>query len=1480
MDKSNGSPVGSVMVVGGGAAGIQAALDLADSGFFVYLVEKTSAIGGTMSQLDKVFPTNDCSMCIISPKLVECGSHPNIELLTLSELTGLEGEAGHFRATVLRHPRFIDLSKCTGCGECATVCPVHRKNEFDGGLSTRKAVYKRYPQAVPSGFAVEKKGISPCKASCPANVSVQGYIALAAEGRFREALALIKRANPLPAVCGRVCDHPCETACSRNEIDQPVAIDSIKRFIADLDLNSGTRYVPEIKHSRTEKVAVIGSGPAGLTCAYYLAVEGYRVTVFEKLPVPGGMLAVGIPAYRLPRDILNAEIQVIRDLGVEFRTGVRIGTDVTIAELRDLGYRAFFIAVGAHECRGLGIDGENLEGVYAGLDYLREVNLGRDVPLGNRVAVIGGGNVALDAARTARRCGSAHPVVIYRRGPEEMPASAEELEECREEGIEIVTLAAPTRILGDPGRVKAVECVRMTLGEPDSSGRRRPEPVPGSEFIMEVDAVIPAIGQESDWACLTPDCACTLTDWKTMRVDPVTLQSDDPDIFAGGDAVAGPGMVVEAIAAGKRAAVSIDRAIRGIDLREGREEERTPVGDVDVAGRDRIPREPMPKLPPPLRTAGFDEVRLGFSEEQVRKEAARCLQCGVCSECLQCVSACTAGAVCHDQKPFDRTIEVGSVILAPGARTFDPSRLDVYLYGKHPNVVTSLDFERILSASGPFLGHLVRPSDGKVPRGIAWLQCVGSRNLNECGNGYCSSICCMAAIKEAMVAKEHSPAPLDAAVFFSDMRTCGKDFDTYYDRSRNEYGLRFVRSCVNGIRAAPGDRLVIDYTSEEGEPGTEEFDMVVLSVGLEIPPDVTDLARKIGVRTNRHGFALTEGFTPASTSRPGVYVCGLFQGPKEIPFAVADAGAAVCAASCDLAEARGSMVKAKELPPEIDQADTPPRIGVFVCNCGINIGSVVHVEEVADYASRLPNVVRTEQFLFTCSEDSREKIRKAIVDDRLNRVVVAACSPQTHEPFFQETLRSCGINRYLFEMANIRNQDSWVHQDDPERATAKAKDLVRMAVARVSLLKPLVEKPLSIRRKALVIGGGVAGLNASLGIARQGLDVVLVEKDTELGGMARHIGHTIEGLDVRAYLDGLVKEVREHPKIEVLTDAALLDFKGYKGNFTTEVRVGAENGTRRIEHGAVIVASGAREYRPAEFLYGRDDRVMTQVELGRLLTGNEHETHGWSRVVMIQCVGSRSAENPNCSRTCCETAVRHALTLKDADPAMDVVILYRDVRMYGTLEEYYVEARNRGIRFVRYEAEHPPDVAIDNGSLSATYRDIPLRRQVRVDADAVVLSTATVAEGNERLATLLKLSRDPQGFFIEAHTVLRPVDFSSEGMYLCGMAQGPKLIGESVTQAMAAASRAASFLSSTDRTVGGMVATVDESRCVACLSCVRNCPYGVPRINDRGVSEINEAICQGCGICASECPAKAIRLANYGDDQVMIKVDALLEGIV
>ena len=1007
-ETTNTQKIGSVMVVGAGVAGMQASLDLANAGYYVYLVDRSPTIGGVMAQLDKTFPTNDCAMCIISPKLVEVGRHLNIKVLTNTDVEAVQGQAGDFQVTVSHYPRYIDPVKCTACGQCRMVCPATAVNEFNQGLDVRKAAYIKYPQAVPLAFSIDRE---------------------------------------------------------------------------------------------------------------------------------------------------------------------------------------------------------------------------------------------------------------------------------------------------------------------------------------------------------------------------------------------------------------------------------------------------------------------------------TCIGCGLCEK------VCLAGAVQYDEQPRQREIPVGSVILAVGNQVFDASKLATYNYLGCPNVVTSLEFERILSASGPYRGHLMRPYDREEPKKIAWLQCVGSRSLQSCAHSYCSAVCCMYAIKEAVIAKEHAHYDLDTAIFFMDMRTYGKEFEQYYNRAK-ELGVRFVRSRVHTVDPEGESDLRIDYADENGEQQSEVFDMVVLSVGFEVGEEVVKLAERLGIELNDHNFAKTNGFQPVATSRPGIYVCGTLQGPKDIPQSVMEASGAAAASSSLLSEARWTQTKVRDIPPERDVQEEEPRVGVFVCNCGINIGGIVNVPEVREYARSLPNVVHVEDNLFTCSQDTQVKMAEIIKEKGINRMVVAACTPLTHEALFRETLTDVGLNKYLFEMANIRNQDSWVHMNDPKRATDKAKDLVRMSVARAALLQPLQEKTVEVNQRAVVIGGGVAGMNAALNLAEQGYEAIIVEKEKELGGMARNLYHTIEGLDIQQYVASLVEKVHANDKIQVLTEALVVSFSGYKGNFVTEVLVGPTMYERKIKHGAAVVATGAQEYRPSEFLYGQHQRVMTQVELGKVLHGNGSAAKDWQRVVFIQCVGSRNQENPNCSRICCQGAVKHALHLKELNPDVEILVLYRDMRMYGMLEDYYQQARKAGIVFSRFKLDQLPEVAGNGDELRVTFVDHVLQRPVQMSVDALVLSAATVANDTEELASLLKLPRNAYGFFIEAHAKLRPVDFASEGIFLCGTAHGPKLISESIAQGLAAASRAGSFLANTELRVGGAIAWVDPSRCAACLVCVMSCPYGVPRVNEDNVSEINEALCQGCGVCVSECPAKTIHLDHFRDDQIAANVRALLEGVM
>ncbi len=1003
--------IGSVLVAGGGIAGIQASLDLANSGYYVYLVEKASSIGGVMAQLDKTFPTNDCSMCIMSPKLVEVGRHKNIEIITLADIEDIDGTVGNFSVKVRQRPRYVDMDKCIACGLCAEKCPKKVPDDYNAGLAIRKAIHVLYPQAVP------------------------------------------------------------------------------------------------LKYS---------------------------------------------------------------------------------------------------------IDAEN--------------------------------------------------------------------------------------------------CIKLTKGK-----------------------------------------------------------------------------------------------------------------------------------------------------------------CGICEK------VCPAKAINYEDTEKHLNLNVGSVIFSAGFKVFDPSRLQSYMYGQHKNVVTSLEFERILSASGPTMGHLTRPSDGAEPKKVAWLQCVGSRDVNRAKNAHCSSVCCMYAIKEAIIAKEHSHDPLDCAVFFMDMRTHGKDFEACYNDAKDKHEIRFLRSRIHSVEPVTDDPnlLSLRYIDDEGNPKTETFDLVVLSVGLEVDPSLKALADKLGLALTEGQFCKTESFTPVETSREGIYVCGAFQGPKDIPQSVIEASSAALCAGKNLAAARGTLTKQAEVVPETNVQNQRPRIGVFVCHCGSNIGGVVDVPGVTEYAKSLPYVAYASDNLYSCSQDTQDAMTAVIKEHKLNRIVVAACTPKTHEPLFQETLAAAGLNKYLFEFANIRNHVSWVHKENPEWATEKSKELVRMAVAKVACFSPLQEAELEINQSGLVIGGGLAGMSAAKGLSEQGYQVHLIERDDELGGQARHLVNTWQGEDVQAELKKIVQQVESDENIVVHKSTTLSAVDGFVGNFISTLKTGEQE--QRIPHGVTVIATGAEPYKPTEYLYGEHQAVVTHRELDRRFLDDPASLDKVETAVFIQCVGSREPDRPYCSRVCCTHSVESAIKLKEMNPERNVVVLYRDIRTYGERERLFEKARRLGVIFVRFGLDSKPQLRAEGDKVLIQVTDHILHQPMEIEADLVTLATAIVPYKDEQLAQFFKVPLTSDGFFLESHVKLAPSDFATDGVFLCGMAHYPKPIDESIAHGMAAASRATTLLARKRINISGQVAYVDQADCSGCGVCVEVCPYNAPNIipegRFQGKSEINPMTCKGCGLCMASCRSGAINLRGYEQDQIMAQLE-------
>ena len=855
-------------------------------------------------------------------------------------------------------------------------------------------------------------------------------------------------------------------------------------------------------------------------------------------------------------------------------------------------------------------------------------------------------------------------------------------------------------------------------------------------------------------------------------------------------------------------------------------------------------------------------------------------------KCLICQSVCENKAIDFSQMPEKVEVNVGAIVLASGFEPFDPSLRNDYGYGVFENVVTSLDFERLTCSTGPYRGEVLRPSDQKPPKKIAWIQCVGSRQVIEGGNSYCSAVCCTYTQKQVGLAKVHDEEA-ECTVFHNDVRAYGKDFERYFQGTADLPGVRFIRSYVSVGREIPETKNVtIRYSTPDEGVKEEEFDLVVLSVGLDPPKDAEELAQKFGIELNDHSFCKTDPRLPIKTSRPGVFVSGAFQGPIDIPESVFGASGASSLTGELLKKRRGKLTIEKVYPVEMDVAEEEPKIGVFVCHCGANIGSVVNVPEVVEYCLTLPYVVYAQEQLFSCATNAANEITDIIKEKKLNRVVIAACSPLTLEPLFRDTVREAGLNQYFLEMANIREHDSWVHSKEKEEATAKAKDIIRMSVARATHLEPLQEIELPVNKTALVVGGGIAGMNCALSIAEQGHEVYLVEKESDLGGMARRLYYTLEGMDVQAYLKDLSTKVYRHPLVHVLTDAVITDVAGYIGNFVTTVDTGGW--VREIEHGAVILAIGADEYKPTEYLYGESDQVVTYLEMEEQIAKGDERLLNAENVVMIQCVGCRNEERNYCSRVCCSQAVKNALKLREANPQADIYILYRDMRTYGFKEDYYRLASENDIKFIRYEPDKAPSVqAVEEGGkkvLRVGVFDPILQKEIAIDADILGLAAAVVPSSeSHKVANLFKVALGQDGFFKEAHVKLRPVDFATDGVFLCGTAHYPKHIQEAINQAYGAAGRVLTLLSHDIVTVSGAVCVVDEKRCMGCGACAEACTYGAIKLQGklkRKKATVNPVLCKGCGLCNAVCPTAAISLKHYNNEEIISEIDAAVARLI
>jgi heterodisulfide reductase subunit A len=853
-------------------------------------------------------------------------------------------------------------------------------------------------------------------------------------------------------------------------------------------------------------------------------------------------------------------------------------------------------------------------------------------------------------------------------------------------------------------------------------------------------------------------------------------------------------------------------------------------------------------------------------------------------KCRICEGVCQNDAIDLNQTAEKVQINVGAIILSPGLEPFDPRVRDEYGYGKMQNVVTSLDYERLMCATGPYEGEILRASDKKPPYRVAWIQCVGSRRVTPGENSYCSAVCCTYTQKQVILTKEHD-AEAECTIFHNDIRSFGKDFERFYERAERLPGVRFIRSYTSIVKEDPESKnITIRYSTPDDGVKEEEFDMVVLSVGLNPPADAKELAEKFGVELNHHDYCEINPVNPIETTRPGIFVSGAFQSPMDIPESVFSASGAGSQCAELLDHRRGKLATERVYPPERDVSKEEPRIGVFVCHCGANIGRVVNVPETVEYCRTLPNVVYAQEQLFSCATNCAKEITDMTQEKGLNRVIIAACSPRMLEPLFRDTVREAGLNQYYYEMANIREHCSWVHPKEKEEATEKAKDIIRMSVARACHLAPLQEIDLPVNKAALVVGGGIAGMTCALSIANQGHEVHLVERQKDLGGMARRIHTTLDGLDVQAYLRDLVHKVYQNPLVHVYTDATVTGAAGYVGNFATTVK--SERGNTEIKHGATVIAVGADVYRPAEYLYGEDDRVMTHLELEEQINKGNEKVVSAESVVMIQCVGCRNEDRNYCSRICCGESIKNALKLKEINPKMDIYILFRDMRTYGFSEDYYWEAADKDVKFIRYEPQDSLEVKAGESEegrpvLKVTAPDHILGMKLEIDADIVALAAAIIPPaGNKEVSRLFKVPLGTDGFFQEAHVKLRPVEFAADGVYLCGIAHYPKSISEAINQAYGAAGRVLTLLSHDTVIASGSVCEVDEKKCMGCGQCISACTYRAIEFREtrRGKKAVvNPVLCKGDGLCNAKCPTGAIQLKHFNDEEILAQIDVAAE---